>query len=72
MSLGGESDRHREHLGVSQTKHVKKKKSRRPIDPEDIEESIFSTQESINHDTHIFVVLFGMLNPQKYYPNYRR
>ncbi|KAG5606300.1 hypothetical protein H5410_027792 [Solanum commersonii] len=30
LSSGGDSDRHREHLGVSQTKQAKNKKSRRP------------------------------------------
>ena len=71
MSLGGESDRHREHLGVSQTKHVKKKKSRRPIDPEDIPGSISSVPECINHDTHL-IFLFGMADLRAYYPNYHR
>ncbi|WMV55128.1 hypothetical protein MTR67_048513 [Solanum verrucosum] len=72
MSSGGYDDRHREHLGVSQTKQAKKKKSRRPIDPEDIAGSISSASERISHDTHLFVVLFGTADPQHYYPNYRR
>ncbi|WMV09412.1 hypothetical protein MTR67_002797 [Solanum verrucosum] len=72
MSSGGESDRHCEHLGVSQTKHDKKKKSRRPIDPEDIGGYISSTPERISHDTHLFVVSFGTANPRQYYPNYHR
>ena len=72
MSSGGDSDRHREHLGVSQTKQAKKKKSRRPIDPEDIAGSISSAPERINHDTHLFVVRFGTADPRQYYPNYRR
>ncbi|KAK6798150.1 hypothetical protein RDI58_005852 [Solanum bulbocastanum] len=60
MSSGGDSDRHRENLGVSQTKQAKKKKkSRRPIDPEDITESISSAPERISYDTHLFVVPFG-------------
>ncbi|KAK6789649.1 hypothetical protein RDI58_013449 [Solanum bulbocastanum] len=42
MSSDGDGDRHRENLGVSQTKQAKKKKSRRPIDPEDIAGSISS------------------------------
>uniref|UniRef100_M1DXV8 Integrase core domain containing protein n=1 Tax=Solanum tuberosum TaxID=4113 RepID=M1DXV8_SOLTU len=59
MSSGGDGARHREHLGVSQTKQAKKKKSRRPIDPEDIAGSISSAPERINHDTHLFAVPFG-------------
>ncbi|KAG5620185.1 hypothetical protein H5410_005403 [Solanum commersonii] len=66
----GDGDRHREHLGISQTKKAKKKKSRRPIDPEDIAGSISS--ERISHDTHLFVVPFGTADPRQYYPNYRR
>uniref|UniRef100_M1DT56 Uncharacterized protein n=1 Tax=Solanum tuberosum TaxID=4113 RepID=M1DT56_SOLTU len=58
MSSSGESDRHREHLGVSQTKQAKKKKSRRPIDPEDIAGSISSAPECISHDTHILAIMF--------------
>ncbi|WMV07617.1 hypothetical protein MTR67_001002 [Solanum verrucosum] len=57
MSSGGDSDTHREHFGVSQTKQAKKKKSRRPIDPEDIAGSISFAPERINHDTHLFVAL---------------
>ncbi|KAG5610733.1 hypothetical protein H5410_022014 [Solanum commersonii] len=72
MSLGGDDDRSREHLGVSQTNREKKKKSRRPIDPKDIPGSISSAPESISHDTHFFVVSFGMADPQTYYPNYHR
>ncbi|WMV33905.1 hypothetical protein MTR67_027290 [Solanum verrucosum] len=72
MSINGDSDRHREHLGVSQTKQTKKKKSRRPIDPEDIARSIFSALEHINHDTHLFAVTFGTADPRQYYPNYHR
>uniref|UniRef100_M1E0T4 Uncharacterized protein n=1 Tax=Solanum tuberosum TaxID=4113 RepID=M1E0T4_SOLTU len=72
MSSAGDGDRHHENLGVSQTKHAKKKKSRRPIYPEDIPGSISSTPERINHDTHLFVVLFGTADPRQYYPNYRR
>ncbi|KAG5585559.1 hypothetical protein H5410_045993 [Solanum commersonii] len=52
-------DRHHEHLGVSQTKQAKKKKSKRPIDPKDIAGSISSALERISHDTHLFDVLFG-------------
>ncbi|WMV20964.1 hypothetical protein MTR67_014349 [Solanum verrucosum] len=72
MSSGGDGDRHREHLGVSQTKHAKKKKSKRPIDPEDIAGSISSAPECIRRDTHLFAVSFGTANPRQYYPNYRR
>ncbi|WMV45239.1 hypothetical protein MTR67_038624 [Solanum verrucosum] len=72
MSSGGDSDRHREHLRVSHTKQAKKKKSRRPIDPEDIAGSISSAPERISHDTHILIVLFGTADPRQYYPNYRR
>ncbi|KAG5595527.1 hypothetical protein H5410_036759 [Solanum commersonii] len=72
MSSGGDGDRHREHLGISQTKQAKKKKSRRPIDPEDIAGSISSALERISHDTHLFVVPFSTADPQKYYPNYCR
>uniref|UniRef100_M1DBR7 Uncharacterized protein n=1 Tax=Solanum tuberosum TaxID=4113 RepID=M1DBR7_SOLTU len=72
MSLSGDSDRHREHLGVSQTKQAKRKKSRRPIDPEYIAGSISSAPEHISHDTHILAVTFGTADPQQYYPNYRR
>ncbi|KAK6786453.1 hypothetical protein RDI58_014978 [Solanum bulbocastanum] len=57
MSSGGYDDRHRQNLGVSQTKQAKKKKSRRPIDPKDIAGSISSTPECISHDTHLFVPL---------------
>ncbi|WMV41490.1 hypothetical protein MTR67_034875 [Solanum verrucosum] len=70
--IGGDGDRHREHLGVSQTKQAKKKKSRRPIDHEDIVGSISSAAERISHDTHLFVVPFGTVDPRQYYPNYRR
>ncbi|WMV29971.1 hypothetical protein MTR67_023356 [Solanum verrucosum] len=59
MSSCGDDDRHRGHLGVSQTNKAKKKKSaRRPMDPEDIPGSIFSAPERISHDTHLFVVPF--------------
>ncbi|KAK6794102.1 hypothetical protein RDI58_007555 [Solanum bulbocastanum] len=57
MSSGDDGDRHREHLGVSQTKLAKKKKSRRPIDPEDNAGSISSEPEHISHDTHLFAAL---------------
>ncbi|WMV29454.1 hypothetical protein MTR67_022839 [Solanum verrucosum] len=63
MSSGGDGDRHREHLGVSQTKQAKKKKSRRPIDAEDIAGSISSALERISHNTHLFVVPFGTPSP---------
>uniref|UniRef100_M1DAP7 Uncharacterized protein n=1 Tax=Solanum tuberosum TaxID=4113 RepID=M1DAP7_SOLTU len=72
MSSGGDGDRHREHLGVSQTNKDKKNKSRRPIDPEDIPGSISSTPECISHDTHLFAPPFGTADPRAYYPNYRR
>ncbi|WMV15128.1 hypothetical protein MTR67_008513 [Solanum verrucosum] len=72
MSSGGDGDRYREHFGVGQTKQAKKKKSRRPIDPEDIAGSISSAPERINHNTHLFAVLFGTADPRQYYPNYRR
>ncbi|KAG5571368.1 hypothetical protein H5410_061134 [Solanum commersonii] len=71
MSLGGDGDRHHKHLGVSQTKQAKKK-SRRPIDPEDIAGSISSMPERINHDTHLFVIPYGTADPRQYYPNYHR
>uniref|UniRef100_M1CLU4 Uncharacterized protein n=1 Tax=Solanum tuberosum TaxID=4113 RepID=M1CLU4_SOLTU len=70
--LGGDGDRHREHLRVSQTKQAKKKKSRRPINLKDIAGSISSAPESISHDTHLFAVPFGTADPGQYYPNYRR
>ncbi|WMV33114.1 hypothetical protein MTR67_026499 [Solanum verrucosum] len=66
MSSGGDGDRHHEHLGVSQTKQAKKKKSRRPIDPEDIAESISSAPEHISHDTHLFAVPFEALPSRRY------
>ncbi|WMV51391.1 hypothetical protein MTR67_044776 [Solanum verrucosum] len=72
MSSGSDNDRHHEHLEVSQTKQAKKKKSRRPIDPEDIAGSISSAPERINHDTHLFAIPFGTADPRQYYPNYRR
>ncbi|KAG5576622.1 hypothetical protein H5410_056756 [Solanum commersonii] len=68
----GDNDRHREHVGVSQTNRAKKKKSRRPIDPEDILGSISFVPECISHDTHLYVVPLGTADPQVYYPNYRR
>ncbi|KAK6775851.1 hypothetical protein RDI58_026852 [Solanum bulbocastanum] len=68
----GDGDKHRQNLGVSQTKQANKKKSRRPIDLEDIAGSISFAPERISHDTHLFVVPFGTANPQQYYPNYRR
>uniref|UniRef100_M1DC81 Uncharacterized protein n=1 Tax=Solanum tuberosum TaxID=4113 RepID=M1DC81_SOLTU len=64
MSLGDDGDRHREHLGVSQTKHAKKKKSRRPIVPEDIAGSISSVPECISHNTYLFAVPFGTPSPR--------
>ncbi|KAG5602435.1 hypothetical protein H5410_033805 [Solanum commersonii] len=64
MSSGGDGDRHHEHLKVSQTKQAKKKKSRRPIDPEDIAEFISSAPERISHNTHIFVVPFDTADPR--------
>ncbi|WMV58544.1 hypothetical protein MTR67_051929 [Solanum verrucosum] len=51
---------------------AKKKKSRRPIDLEDIAGSISSALERINHDTHLFDVPYGTADPRQYYPNYRR
>ncbi|WMV33182.1 hypothetical protein MTR67_026567 [Solanum verrucosum] len=72
MSSGGDGGRYREHLGVGQTKQAKKKKSRRPIDPEDIVGSISSAPERISHNTHLFAVPFGTADPRQYYPNYRR
>ncbi|KAG5606050.1 hypothetical protein H5410_027542 [Solanum commersonii] len=72
MSSGSDSDMHHQHLGVSQTKHANKKKSRRPIDPEDIAGSISSASARIRHDTHRLVVPFGKADPRHYYPNYRR
>ncbi|KAG5575928.1 hypothetical protein H5410_056062 [Solanum commersonii] len=72
MSSGGDDDKHREHLRVSQTNKAKKKKSRGPIDPEDIPGSLSSAPKHINHDTHLFAVSFGTEDPRQYYPNYRR
>ncbi|WMV24333.1 hypothetical protein MTR67_017718 [Solanum verrucosum] len=63
MSSGGDGDRYRKHLGVVQTKQAKKKKSRRPIDPEDIAGSISSAPERISHNTHLFAVPFGTPSP---------
>ncbi|WMV20231.1 hypothetical protein MTR67_013616 [Solanum verrucosum] len=60
MSSVGDGDEHSEHLRVSQTKQAKKKKSRRPIDLEDIAGSISFVPEHINHNTHIFVIAFGI------------
>ncbi|KAK6803315.1 hypothetical protein RDI58_001099 [Solanum bulbocastanum] len=72
-SICGDGDRHREHLGVSQTNKAKKKKSaRRPIDPEDIPGSISSAPNCISHNTYLFVIPFGTADPRQYYPNYRR
>ncbi|WMV34144.1 hypothetical protein MTR67_027529 [Solanum verrucosum] len=62
---------HPQHI-LEETKHAKKKKSRRPIDPEDIAGSISSAPERISHDTHLFAVPFGTADPRQYYPNYRR
>ncbi|WMV38336.1 hypothetical protein MTR67_031721 [Solanum verrucosum] len=59
MKASGDGDRHRGNLGVGQTKQAKKKKSRRPIDPEDIAGSISSAPERISHDTHLFSIPFG-------------
>ncbi|WMV50420.1 hypothetical protein MTR67_043805 [Solanum verrucosum] len=64
MSSGDDGDRHREHLGVIQTNKTKKKKSRRPIDPEDIPGSLSSAPERISHDTHLFVVPFDSSSEQ--------
>ncbi|WMV41351.1 hypothetical protein MTR67_034736 [Solanum verrucosum] len=72
MSFGGEGDISREHLGVSQPNKTKKKKSRRPIDFEDIPGFLSSTPKRITHDTHLLVVPFGTADLQPYYPNYRR
>lgn len=71
MSSSGHGDRHCEHLGVRLTKQSKKKKSRRPIDREDIAESMSSALDCINDDTHILIP-FSMADPQQYYPSYRQ
>ncbi|KAK6777670.1 hypothetical protein RDI58_024388 [Solanum bulbocastanum] len=63
MSSGDDSDSYHENLGVSQTKQAKKKKSRKPIDPEDIAGSISFAPERISHDTYLFVVPFGTVDP---------
>ncbi|KAG5581236.1 hypothetical protein H5410_051863 [Solanum commersonii] len=55
-----------------QTKQAKKKKSRRPIDPDNIAGSISSAPERISHDIHLFAVPFGTADPRQYYHNYRR
>ncbi|KAG5586282.1 hypothetical protein H5410_046716 [Solanum commersonii] len=67
-----EYDKHSDHLGVSQTKQTKNKKSRRSIDPEDIAGSISSAPEPICHDTYLFVFPFGTIDPRQYSPNYCR
>ncbi|WMV30757.1 hypothetical protein MTR67_024142 [Solanum verrucosum] len=72
MSSGGDDDRHREPLAVSQTNRAKKKKSKTLIDPEDIPRSVSSAPKHISHNTHLFSVLFGTADPQQYYPNYCR
>ncbi|WMV18370.1 hypothetical protein MTR67_011755 [Solanum verrucosum] len=72
MSSGGEGVRFREHLGVSQPNKAKKKKSRRPVDFEDISGFLYSTPERINHDTYLLVVPFGTTDPRAYYHKYRR
>ncbi|KAG5581199.1 hypothetical protein H5410_051826 [Solanum commersonii] len=59
MSSGGEGDRSRGHLGVSQPNKTKKKKSRKPIYSKDILGILPSSSECITHDTHLFVVPFG-------------
>uniref|UniRef100_M1DT38 Uncharacterized protein n=1 Tax=Solanum tuberosum TaxID=4113 RepID=M1DT38_SOLTU len=55
MSSGGDGDRHCEHLGVSQTKQAKKKKSRRSIDPERILSNIIliTVDQSVLHLLHM-------------------
>ncbi|KAG5632412.1 hypothetical protein H5410_004129 [Solanum commersonii] len=72
MASGGEGNRSREHLEVSQPNKSKKKKSMRPIDPEDIPQFLSSTPERITHDTHLLSVSFNMADPRAYYPNYCR
>ncbi|TMW91434.1 hypothetical protein EJD97_014348 [Solanum chilense] len=64
MSSGGDSNKHREHIGVSQTKQAMKKKSKRPIDPDDIARSISSAPKRISRDTHILVFLFDSSSEQ--------
>ncbi|TMW93884.1 hypothetical protein EJD97_011027 [Solanum chilense] len=66
MSSGGDSDRYREHLGLSQNKQARKKKSRRPIYPEDTAGSIFSILERINHDAHVLAIVFGLADSRLY------
>uniref|UniRef100_M1DGQ4 Uncharacterized protein n=1 Tax=Solanum tuberosum TaxID=4113 RepID=M1DGQ4_SOLTU len=66
---GDQGDRSR---GVSQPNKTKNKKSRRPIDSEDIPGFLSSAPERIAHDTHLFVVPFGTADPRQYYHNYRR
>lgn len=48
------------HFQVRQLSKAKKKRSRRLIDPKYIAGSIVSTPECIYHDTHLFIVPFGM------------
>ncbi|WMV46034.1 hypothetical protein MTR67_039419 [Solanum verrucosum] len=65
MSSGGDGDRHRENLGVSQTKQAKKKKSRRPIYPEDIARS-FLLRQSASAMILIYL-LFHLALPSRCY-----
>ncbi|KAG5595110.1 hypothetical protein H5410_036342 [Solanum commersonii] len=59
MSSGGEGDRSREHLGISQPNKTEKKKSRRLIDHEDIPGFFPSAPERITHDTYLITVPFA-------------
>uniref|UniRef100_M1E130 Uncharacterized protein n=1 Tax=Solanum tuberosum TaxID=4113 RepID=M1E130_SOLTU len=61
MSSGGEGDRFREHLGVSQPNKAKKKKFGTPIDFEDILGFLSSMSEHINHDTYLLAVPFDVV-----------
>ena len=56
MSSESENDRYREHLGVSHTNQVKKKMSRRPINPEGNARPISSAPEHITYETHVLAV----------------
>ena len=60
----GDINRYHEHFGVSQTKQVESKKSKRPIDPEDIVGSISPVPKQIICDTHLFDVSFGTTDPR--------
>ncbi|KAG5570557.1 hypothetical protein H5410_060323 [Solanum commersonii] len=58
-------DRHPRASWISlRLSEAKKKKSRRPIDHEDIARDLFLLAPSASHDTHLFVVPLGMADPR--------